>query len=222
MYLLRLIRRLIGLGLVIFLTTLAFVVVFASMQSLTEPETFRPASRIVVLGGGTKPDGTLHISSKRRVEKGVILYKAGTAPMLHFTGGLPHQGGVSIGAQMAAYAQKLGVPKAAITSEDKSQSTLQNALFSASELKNDKRIILVTDGFHLPRSWVSMRLFGSYDIALAHSVAHPHLNLEARMFRIRMYLRETLAIWFNAARYLVWRMAPLWGMNGLERDKLLY
>lgn len=205
-----------------FLVTLAFLALFAATQPLFEPKQFKPADRIVVLGGGMDPDGTLHLSSSLRVDKAVQVYKSGAAPNMHFSGGVGKPDGPSAGEQMAAYAISQGVPKAATSFEGKSQSTLQNALFSAPYLQNDARIIVVTEGFHLPRSWVSMRLFGNYDIALAHSVPFRQSSPNSDIPQVTMTIREALAIWFNAARYIVWQAAPVFGIENETRDALLY
>ncbi len=218
----RAIRRLISLSIVVFITTFAFVVTFAAVQPFFEPAKFTPANRIVVLGAGMDPDGTLHLSSTVRVEKGVEIYKSGIAPKIHFSGGVGKPDGVSAGEQMAKYAIELGVPAQAISYEVMSQSTLQNALFSAPYLAEDKRIILVTEGFHLARSWASMKLFGSYDIALAHSTPFRRTNPNAKHSGLSMCIREALAIWFNAGRYLVWKAAPIFGTDETMRNNLLH
>jgi uncharacterized SAM-binding protein YcdF (DUF218 family) len=222
MGIIRAIRWVISLAAVTFIATFAFVVAFAAIQPFFEPEQFAPADRIVVLGAGMDPDGTLQISSKLRVEKAVRVYKSGAAPALHFTGGVGRPNGVSSGQQMANYAVELGVPVKATSYEGNSYSTLQNALFSAPYLKNDNRIILVTEGFHLPRSWVSMQLFGRYDIALARSVAFRQTSPNAEFPQVTLVIREVLAIWFNIGRYIVWKLAPLTGMDETARNDLLY
>jgi uncharacterized SAM-binding protein YcdF (DUF218 family) len=152
----------------------------------------------------------------------VKIYKSGAAPAIHFSGGFGRLSDVSAGYQMAQYAIELGVPSHATTYEGRSQSTLQNALFSAPYLMDDTRIILVTEGFHLPRSWVSMKLFGVYNIALAHSVAFRQSNPNSKFPQFTMCFREALAIWFNAARYIIWKLAPITGMDESMRNNLLY
>jgi len=142
----------------------------------------------------------LQKSSTVRVDKGVELFKTGAAPRIHFTGGLASPNAPSAGHQMAARAMDFGLPETAITYEGGSYSTLQNALFSKQDWQNADHIVLVTEGFHLPRSWATFKAFGADRITLVN----------ARRFRgkriksgIRMTLREALAIWFNATRFLV-------------------
>jgi uncharacterized SAM-binding protein YcdF (DUF218 family) len=215
-------RRLFSITLTTYLVTFCLVVAFAAIQPIFEPKQFAPADRIIVLGAGMDPDGTLHKSAMLRVEKGGQLCKSGAAQKIHFSGGIGKPNGLSAGHQMAQYAIELGVPAQATSYEGLSQSTLQNALFSASYLKEDNRIILVTEGFHLARSWASMKLFGSYEIALAHSVAFRQSSPSSKMPQITMCLREALAIWFNAMRYIIWKLAPMIGIDDTARNTLLY
>jgi len=101
----------------------------------------------VVLGGGMSPRGSLHTSSTVRVDQGVVRYKSGSAPRMHFTGGLASPNAPSAGQQMALRAVEQGVPERATSFEGKSYSTLQNALFSKPQWRGADHIILVTEGF---------------------------------------------------------------------------
>ncbi len=214
----RSIRRLIAWCVVIYLCTLVFVAGFATLQPLWEPTDIK-ADLIVVLGGGMSPKGTLHTSSTVRVDKGVSLFKTGAAPRIHFTGGLASPNAPSAGAQMAARAIEAGVPETATSFEGKSYSTLQNALFSKPDWQGAQHIILVTEGFHLPRSWATFKAFGAQKITLAHARKFRGERIRAG---IRMTFREALAVWFNAARLLVWQGAAFTDMAQDERDALLY
>jgi len=222
MVIFRAIRFILALAISTFLLTFLVVVAFSALQPLFEPDPFTPADVIVVLGAGMDAGGALHISSKLRVEKGVKLFKAGTAPKMHFTGGVGRPKGVSAGGQMAKMAQELGVPAAATSFEGNSYSTLQNALFSAPYLSGTKRVILVTEGFHLPRSWASFKYFGTKDTALARSVAFRQTSPNLRFPGITMCIREVLAIWFNIGRIIVWEAMGVLSYDQQTRDAILY
>nr|WP_325250905.1 YdcF family protein [Amylibacter sp.] len=218
MALLRFIRRLAAGFACLFLLTVVFVVGFATLQPQWEAVDPK-ADLIVVLGGGISGDGTLHRSTSVRVDRGVALFLGGAADRILFTGGSAISGAPSNGAQMAARAKAQGVPAAAILTEEHAQSTLQNALFSKADWQSADHIILVSEGFHLPRSWASFKAMGARKITLVH----------ARKFRgndigggIRMVLRESLAYWFNAARFLLWQASSLTGLPQTQRDALLY
>ena len=222
MIVLRAIRFLLALVVTTFLLTFAAVTGFAALQPFFEPDPFKPADIIVVLGAGMNADGTLHISSKLRVEKAVALYQSGAGERMHVTGGVGRPKGVSAGEQMGRMAQQLGVPEAATSFEGNSYSTLQNALFSVPYLKDAKRIILVTEGFHLPRSWASFKYFGAPDSALARSVAFRQTSPNLHFPGLTMCIREALAIWFNLGRLIVWEAMDVLSYDAQTRDAILY
>jgi uncharacterized SAM-binding protein YcdF (DUF218 family) len=153
---------------------------------------------------------TLGRETVGRVLAGVRLYEAGLAPRIHFTGGIPDLGRPGAGDQMRALAIEAGVPPQAATAESLSESTLQNALFSRQVLGADAdgSVILVSDGFHLARSWLSFRWAGYGPIALA--AATPFGDQPAAM-QARRIARETLAWWFNLARIGAWETMELVG-----------
>ncbi len=169
------------------------------------------------------PDGTLHRSSILRVEAGVALWKAGAAPRVHFTGGMGKPGGPSAGSQMAALAQSLGVPENLTSYETRSLSTLQNALFSQPFISDADHIRLVTEGFHLPRSWVSFKWAAWHygirrpKISLTHSERLRAESPGARLPKLTMVLRETGAFWFNGLRLAAFELGGLVGIPMEER-----
>ena len=169
----------------------------------------------VVLGAGMDPDGTLHGSTTRRVGAAFTLVKNQSVPSLHMTGGRAVPDGPAAGAQMKAYAIGLGIESTRITHEDTSLSTLQNALFSAPQLPRDARLILVSEGFHLARGWLSFAWAGRPVSAVCHST---RLRPEAP---VRMLVRELAAFWFNAARATTWSVLHLFGHPRDRIDALL-
>jgi uncharacterized SAM-binding protein YcdF (DUF218 family) len=126
------------------------------------PEKMPRAPAIVVLGGG------LYSANYPRQFPEVAeggdrpiyasqLYQTGKAPLIIASGGRIPWGGEKLGSEAADMAQlmeRLGVPKTAIVEEGKSLNTRQNAVNAKAIL--DRRhidtILLVTSGYHMPRS----------------------------------------------------------------------
>lgn len=219
-------RRTIGTCIFLFGFLCLSIAGFSLLQAAFEPEDFAPADVIVVLGAGMDADGTLHNSSILRVEKAVALFHAGAAPRMHFTGGKARENGPSAGQMMAELAHNLSVPMNVTSIEGRSQSTLQNALFSQPMLKDATRIILVTEGFHLPRSWASFHWAAwqkgqRFDIALAHSTAFRQQSSNSRFSAISMVVREGLAWGFNLIRVGSWHGAGWFGTFENERNAWL-
>jgi uncharacterized SAM-binding protein YcdF (DUF218 family) len=143
----------------------------------------------------------------------VQLFDAGLAPVIIFSGGIARPTGPSAGAQMGRFAMTRGVPQDGVFAEGLAQSTLQNALFSLPLIPNAERIIIVTEAFHLPRSWASFRWAQwelghpakSFTLVMSEDVRRNPLTGDVRW---NMLVRESLAIWFNAVRAAAYSVAP--------------
>ena len=188
-------RRVIRLMVMFYAATLALVL--ASNQFW--PRDTRPenAEQVICLGGGAA-QGVLFESSQMRAEHCGQLILDGVAARVLVTG---H----GAGTLMADHIREMGVPDALISLEPLSRSTLQNALFSSRMTRTDAPVIIVTDAYHLLRSWVAFRVMGFEDVRLSSS---PAMVDEAKPL-----LREVSAIWFNALRLVIYG-ATVW----LERD----
>lgn len=117
---------------------------------------------IVVLAGGVNKDGSLPDLPKKRVERGVELFKAHKAPKIIMSGKygfwLDYYKDVpprSEAEAMKEYAVSLGVLEESIILEDTSKDTVGNAYFTKVnilEKNNWKKVIVVTSEFHLERT----------------------------------------------------------------------
>lgn len=215
----RTLLRLAATGLTVLVLTMLGVVLHALWIGEV-PHKLQPAGAIVVLGGSLGPDGTIGRDTAERARAGVTLYREGLAPRIHFTGGVAPAGQIGPGEQMRRLALSLGVPEAATSAENDSMSTLQNALLSEPILGPLARqpIILVSDGYHLGRSWASFRWAGYGPIQL---YAESSLGPMPRSDQAWRILREALAWYFNPARLALWYGAGLAGIPDTERMSLL-
>lgn len=209
------IRRLVRWALALGVVTGAGVVLATYAWPLRPAEAAPRADLIICLGGGMEADGTLDPATARRVETCAALYDAGRAGRILHSGGRVVPGGPAAGDRMMALAVELGVPEADQIAETGSRSTLQNALFSKPLAGEAQRVILVTEAFHLPRSWVSFRWAGFADVRLHASERVRHGGMPG------MLLRETAAIWFNAGRILAWQVAAFAGISESTRAQWL-
>lgn len=120
---------------------------------------------IVVLAGGFEHSpngagdyGALRQVSLQRVFAGVALWRQTPSAHLVLSGG---GGRVPESMVMANLAMQLGVPPNAITIEDRSHTTWENAQDVAALVPPlPKRIRLVTSPMHLPRALVAFRAWG--------------------------------------------------------------
>ena len=175
----------------------------------------RPAEAIICLGAGMSLQGweLPDSASARRARACAALHAAGAAPLVIFTG-YGHE--VYSAAQaMADLARAEGLPEAAILVEPRALSTIQNAAFAMAMLPDrSARVIVVSDGFHLPRAWVIFRVLGVRDMALV--AAGDRLGRAAgERSHLRRLLRETGTIWANVGRLAAFALG---GLAGIDRD----
>lgn len=172
-----------------------------------------PYDVAVVLSAGLRDDtvdSTPGFSSAARTETGVALYQEGSVNRLHLTGAASYRPNVAISWGMRDLALAEGVPAEAITIEDRSQSTLQNALFSKPQLENADRILLVTSGYHLWRGALSMAWAGVPVQGMCKSSAFDGLP---PALLAEVIVTEIPKWWVNFGRALTWSAASGIGLQ---------
>ena len=123
--------------------------------------TGEPCDAVVVLGTRVLADGRPSPALARRVDHAVRLFHEGRARHLVMSGGLgdhpPAEAQV-----MRDHAVRAGVPPERILMEAESDTTFENALRSAAILRARgwSRLIVVSQGYHLPRALFLFRRLG--------------------------------------------------------------
>ncbi len=161
-------RSLSGLGIVLlvvyFSATFPLTIALAKKGLVTfipsDPGTNTDA--IVVLGRG-------RIFRNSRVEVAAALWKSHRAPLIFASG-------AGDGSEIIELLKAKGVPPEALNEEHCSQTTKENALFTASILQPQgiKQIVLVTDSPHMLRSLLTFRSIG-FDVISHTSQIPPEL-----------------------------------------------
>lgn len=149
--------------------------------------------------------GELGPYSQQRAQTCSRIFLSGKTNKIVFTGASAPNHSISVAERMADYAVLRGVPETAILIDPDARSTFQNALFSLPMIPDAKSVIVVTDSFHLPRSWVSFYMSGYPDLRLLPSRGEN--GAKTLMPDFKLVARETLAIWFNLARLPVYFVA---------------
>ncbi len=92
------------------------------------------------------------------------LYRAGKAPFIVITGGIPPgQGAVVPEAQRVAdFLVEIGAPRSALILETRSRNTRENAVNTAAIFKEHgwQHGLLVTEGLHMPRALATFQKMG--------------------------------------------------------------
>ncbi|PYG34431.1 YdcF family protein [Pelagimonas varians] len=213
------IKLLLRLGLFgsgLFLATLTIVVVSSRANIWPSGTDLAPTDVIVCLGGGISyTTGKLQPMVTQRATTCARLYLSGKAKTIVFTGAGISENLPSAAALMARHAIDLGVPDTAIFVEPEARSTLQNALFSLPQIPEGSSVRVVTDSFHLPRSWISFYWAGYSDLTV-----FPSQHVKGRRKwgpNSKTILREAGAYWFNLARIPVYSMALFFHVPNAER-----
>lgn len=115
----------------------------------------------IVLGAKIEADGRPSPAMARRVAHALTLLQNGRVGALLMTGGATTM--VTPEAiVMRRLAVELGAPPERVHVEDRARNTIENALLSAPLVRRHgwRRLVVVTDSFHLPRAWYIFRRFG--------------------------------------------------------------
>ena len=135
---------------------------------------------------------------RRRVERGVCLWREGRAPLLLLSGG--GRGPMPEALVMHRLALAAGVPQTALLIEPRSRDTLGNANKSAQLLRAHglRSVVLVSDHTHLRRAALLFRLAG---IEIA---GRSGIRARSQLHQIGDSLREAAALPWSLAQS-IWR-----------------
>ena len=170
-------------GLLATIVVLVAVAIDAYGQQLPATDGY---DAIIVAGCRVKPDGTPSLALQHRTNHAVRLYQKGYANKIIFTGGSPDQRPSEAAAASTYAVQNHNIPRTSILLETKSESTEENAQYTAELYPDVRRIILVSDSYHMFRA---QKVFERYFEDVNPSGRVPAFNV-----RIPGTLRELLAI----------------------------
>jgi uncharacterized SAM-binding protein YcdF (DUF218 family) len=117
---------------------------------------------LIVLGGDQQGDGTLGIVSYWRCVYAVRAFRPGGFQRIVVSGGIgDSRGSISIARAMADFMVGMGVPRDAITLEEQSKSTRENALFTARMIRDwpGTKVLLSSD-IHMRRAHATFESAG--------------------------------------------------------------
>lgn len=214
----RVIWRIIG-GLALLWALPLLALIAFDLSRSDNPPLPAPADVIVCLGGGMShrdwhlPDP----ASTRRARSCAELHRAGVAPVVLFTG-YGHERH-SAAEAMAWIAEEDGLPETAVILEEEARSTLQNAVYTMALLpEGTERLVVVTDRFHIPRSWMIFRAFGAPEAQFypARDI-YTSWDRPRTLSRREWILRESVVIWVNLARAGIYLGAGMLGVDAETR-----
>ena len=158
-----------------FSANLPFTIAIANkgLVAFIPPDTGKNVDAIVVLGRGEK-------FRQSRVKVAARLWEIGRAPFIFASGN-------GDGEQIVQQLKEEGIPNKALAEEHCSQTTKENALFTASILQKQgiKQILLVTDPPHMLRSLLTFESVG-FEV-IPHSSPVPSALVQSRKAMLVFY-----------------------------------
>lgn len=142
------------------------------------------ADCIIVLGCKVKENGVPSDMLRDRLIRGVELYRLGAAPKLLMSGDHGRKTYNEVGA-MKAYATAEGVPSEDVFMDHAGFSTYET-MYRARDVFKAKRVVIVTQEYHLYRSLYIAKKLGLEAIGVSS-------DLEAYRGQLRRDIREVLA-----------------------------
>ena len=145
-------RSLLFVGAVTIVVVLYVVVTAVQVWQVGRHDQTRRVDAIVVLGAA-QYDGRPSPQLRARLDRAVELFDAGWAPVIAVTGGRMPGDRFSEADASRRYLEQQGVPPQAITGEDQGRSTWESLdrLSDVLLAQGQRRVLLVSDGFHLLR-----------------------------------------------------------------------
>lgn len=179
------IRRLFRRGTVTFaliylvsIFPLTVTVAEAVLKKAVPQDSGATADAVVILGRGEALNSS-------RAEVAAHLWQENRAPLIFASG-------IYDSPRLLTLLRAKGIPESALEGESHSRTTYENARFTADLLRPQgiRRILLVTDGPHMLRSFLTFRGFG-FEVIPAPSASPRHLD---RIGHTRLVLREYLGL----------------------------
>ncbi|GLY56378.1 MAG: SanA/YdcF family protein [Cellulosimicrobium funkei] len=168
-----------------------FVVVQAVGRAhVADPAHVPPSDAIVVPGAGLRPDGTPSTYLRRRLDAAAELYDRGVAPVVLVSGDA-HDDYDEPGS-MRAWLLGRGVPDDAILLDREGFDTHATCTRAASEFGVGTAVV-VTQGYHLPRTLFSCRVAGLDAVGVGVSAASVE-PWKAVLYRAREVPAATKAV----------------------------
>jgi uncharacterized SAM-binding protein YcdF (DUF218 family) len=161
---------------------------------------------VLVLGAATAAPGVPGPALRGRIEHGVALFFERGARHIVVSGGVvgppPAEAVV-----MRDLALAMGVDAAHIVVEDEARNTFENAVYTGRIIRERgwSRVLLVTDGFHLPRA---LFVFGRLGIAV-EGCGVPRRPDVSRAAWLRSHAGERLRLLRSAALFAIGAHKPL-------------
>ncbi len=175
------------------------------------------ADCIIVLGAGVREDGSLSNMLHDRVKSGVMLYFSGVSDRLLMSGDHGSEDYDEVNA-MKDYAVENDVPSECVFMDHAGFSTY-DSIYRAKEIFKVEKIVIVTQGYHLPRALYLADSFGleAYGISADLNVYAGQKYRDAREMAARV--KDFFTAILKPSPKLLGESIPISGDGNATNDK---
>ena len=172
---------------------------------------------ILVLGCGVQDDGTPSAMLNDRLKRGIALYQEGAAPKMLMTGDHGRVGYDEVDA-MKSYAVEAGIASEDVFMDHAGFSTYES-MYRAKEVFQTKKVIIVTQQYHLYRAVYIARSLGidAYGVSADYRAYRGGTVREIREVLARC--KDAATCIFKPEPTYLGDAIPIWGDGNLTNDE---
>ena len=181
---------------------------------LSEISEIGDADCIIVLGAAVYDDGSMSYPLRQRVEMGERLYKSGISERILVSGDHSRENYDEVNVMKAAL-EDSGISSQVIFTDHAGFDTY-DSMYRAKEIFKAKKVVIVTQRFHLPRAIFIARSLGldAYGVAADEDGRYFNLKTEAReLFARPKYIFDAI---FKPTPKFQGEAIPIWGEASLS------
>lgn len=202
---------------IVFVTVCNIIVIASSNNkiiSFDEAAKLEDIDCIIVLGAFVREDGTLSTVLEERVSMGAELYKSGTTERILMSGDHSRKDYNEVGA-MKDYAVSLSVSPDAIFTDHAGFDTY-DTMYRAKEIFKAKKVIIVTQQFHISRAVFIAESLGLDAYGVACDSEHRYFNLITETREIIARTKYVFDAIFKPKPVYLGEAIPIWGEASLS------
>lgn len=203
----------------VFLFGLNAAVVWSTDKYILSPDEaakLQDVDCILVLGCGVRDDGTPSAMLRDRLRRSVELYQSGAAPKLLMSGDHGRDGYNEVDA-MKTYAVAAGIPSEDVFMDHAGFSTYES-MYRAKEVFQAKKVIIVTQSYHLYRSIYIARSLGLEAYGVDADLVSYRGATQREIREVLARSKDVFTCIFKPKSTYVGEPIPIWGNGELTHD----
>lgn len=171
---------------------------------------------ILVLGCAVREDGTPSAMLRDRLRRGVELYQNGAAPKLLMSGDHGRDGYNEVDA-MKTFAVAAGIPSEDVFMDHAGFSTYES-MYRAKEVFQAKKVIIVTQSYHLYRSIYIARSLGLEAYGVDADLVNYRGGTQREIREVLARVKDVFTCMFKPEPTYLGEPIPIWGNGELTHD----